>query len=172
MIILDVITVPLLFLLLLAGGYYFILLLVRLTSRAMIETPCQNSADDTNLLDFLVLIPAHNEANVIARTLQSVLALDYPAHKFDCVVIADNCSDRTVEITNSFGVRCLERNDLDRHGKDWALVWAFDQIRHDEWDSLLIVDADCTIDTQALRVINDRMLHGATAIQIDIYCDL
>lgn len=45
-----------------------------------------------------VLIPAHNEAKVIARTVQSILDLNYDHEKYEIIVINDNSSDNSVEI--------------------------------------------------------------------------
>ena len=46
---------------------------------------------------FLVVIPARDEARVIAKTLESAMAIDYPAELFNVLVIADNCTDDTAE---------------------------------------------------------------------------
>lgn len=48
---------------------------------------------------------AHNEESVIGRTLETILASDYPKALLEVVVAADNCSDRTVEIVRSFQKR-------------------------------------------------------------------
>jgi hypothetical protein len=44
---------------------------------------------------FVVLVPAHDEERGIVSTIRSLEALDDPADRFEIVVIADNCSDRT-----------------------------------------------------------------------------
>jgi cellulose synthase/poly-beta-1,6-N-acetylglucosamine synthase-like glycosyltransferase len=48
-----------------------------------------------------LLIPAYNEARVIARKIENSLALDYPAGKIEIVVVSDGSTDRTVEIAGA-----------------------------------------------------------------------
>ena len=47
-----------------------------------------------------LLIPAYNEADVIASKIQNVLALDYPPDRLEIVIASDGSSDRTAEIAN------------------------------------------------------------------------
>src|SRR5262245_54143654 len=42
-----------------------------------------------------VLVPAHDEAELIARCVRSLLDQTYPSDRYEVVVIADNCSDDT-----------------------------------------------------------------------------
>lgn len=49
-----------------------------------------------------ILIPAHNEEMVIAKTLDSMVALKYPREKLEVIVVNDNSSDRTGEIVESY----------------------------------------------------------------------
>lgn len=42
-----------------------------------------------------VLVPAHNESIVIRRTVQALLAFDYPADRYEIIVINDNSTDDT-----------------------------------------------------------------------------
>ena len=42
---------------------------------------------------FLILVPAHNEAEHLRPTLRSLMRLDYPRKLFEVTVIADNCTD-------------------------------------------------------------------------------
>src|SRR5712671_3002326 len=52
---------------------------------------------------FLILIPAHNEASVIASTIASLRKLQYPVSKLQVVVVADACSDETESIARNAG---------------------------------------------------------------------
>ncbi len=45
-----------------------------------------------------ILVPAHNEAKVIGRTVESLLLLNYPKSKMELIVINDNSSDNSKEI--------------------------------------------------------------------------
>jgi hypothetical protein len=45
-----------------------------------------------------VIVPAHNEATVIERRLENLLALDYPADRFTVLVASDASSDGTDEL--------------------------------------------------------------------------
>lgn len=40
-----------------------------------------------------ILVPAHNEAKVIVRTVESLLMLNYPDNRYEIIVINDNSSD-------------------------------------------------------------------------------
>lgn len=52
-------------------------------------------------IPFTLIIPAHNEAAVIARCLRTILA-DAPAdHRMQIIVAANGCTDRTAEIARS-----------------------------------------------------------------------
>jgi cellulose synthase/poly-beta-1,6-N-acetylglucosamine synthase-like glycosyltransferase len=45
-----------------------------------------------------ILVPAHNEAIVIARTVDALMQLDYPQDRLEVVIINDSSTDRTGEI--------------------------------------------------------------------------
>lgn len=66
---------------------------------------------------FSVLIPCHNEDQVIFDNLQSIYDSNYNKRLLNVYVICDNCTDQTVEIVNAFkylhmnmNVHCLEVN--------------------------------------------------------------
>ena len=55
-----------------------------------------------------LLIPAYNEARVIARKIENSLALDYPPDRIEIVIVSDGSTDETVNIARSAGgVRVL-----------------------------------------------------------------
>jgi biofilm PGA synthesis N-glycosyltransferase PgaC len=75
-----------------------------------------------------LLIPAYNEARVIARKIQNSLALDYPRDRIELVVVSDGSSDGTAEIALSIGgvrVLALPKNG----GKVAALNAAVPELR-------------------------------------------
>jgi 1,2-diacylglycerol 3-beta-glucosyltransferase len=47
---------------------------------------------------FSVLIPAHNEEDVIGETLEHVLSLDYPSELFEVIVVNDGSTDNTEQV--------------------------------------------------------------------------
>src|SRR6476646_11131503 len=63
-----------------------------------------------------LIVPAHDEADVIGGRVGNLLELDYPADKLQLVVASDGSTDRTHELAQSFDgrVRLLE---CDRGGK-------------------------------------------------------
>jgi cellulose synthase/poly-beta-1,6-N-acetylglucosamine synthase-like glycosyltransferase len=93
----------------------------------------------------MFVIPAHDEEQMVADCVRSVLALSYPKAHIGIVVIADNCSDRTAEKVRDCGVRCLERTDDARRGKPHAIAWALDRVDFAAWDAVVILDADTVV---------------------------
>jgi cellulose synthase/poly-beta-1,6-N-acetylglucosamine synthase-like glycosyltransferase len=89
----------------------------------------------------VALIPAHNEEEQIAQTLESVRAQTHPVDRV--VVIADNCTDRTAEIAAAAGAEVLPTID-NRAKKAGALNQAMRRITTDleSWDYVLQMDAD------------------------------
>src|SRR5687767_6796553 len=60
---------------------------------------------------FLIIVPAHNEEQVIAETVESILALDYPKDMVSLYVVADRCEDATDEKAKVAGARVLVKQD-------------------------------------------------------------
>lgn len=117
---------------------------------------------------FDVLVPAHDEALDIERTVRGLRSLEYPAHLYRVLVIADNCSDRTAEIARGAGAHVLERHDRARRGKGYALTWGFEASRRDAFaDAVVVVDADTTVPAGMLGAFAARLDAGEQALQAD-----
>jgi cellulose synthase/poly-beta-1,6-N-acetylglucosamine synthase-like glycosyltransferase len=107
------------------------------------RTPVKTTAVPPRLL---FLVPAHNEERMIESCVRSLKALQYPADRFAVVVLADNCTDRTVALARGAGAQCLERHDQKLPGKPRAIAWALPRLPLDEFDSMIIIDADTIVD--------------------------
>ena len=64
--------------------------------------------DPSSTPDTVVLVPAHNEEEIIADTL-AMLQSQLPAH-MRILVVADNCTDGTAVVARTAGVEVVERN--------------------------------------------------------------
>lgn len=118
---------------------------------------------------FAILIPAHNEAGIIGKTLGSIQQLKYPTDLFETYVIADNCTDETAGIARSRRATVLERRDKNRKGKGYALQWAFETLDKrglfKSYDAFVIIDADTVCDTDFLRAMDIRSARGESVVQ-------
>ena len=115
---------------------------------------------------FCIIIPAHNEAKTIGATLKAIDAVDYPAHLYETVVIADNCQDDTCNLAQGLGVQCLERNEPGPRGKGRVLQWAFPRLlQSGTHDAFVVIDADTHMDSKFLQVMNNCLCSGEKVIQ-------
>ena len=101
----------------------------------------------------VIVVPAHDEAAVIGQTLQSLT--EALGQTVRILVVADNCTDATAAIARSGGVEVIERHDLERRGKGFALAFAADHLRPDPPDIFVVMDADCSIDPASLQSLVD-----------------
>jgi len=114
----------------------------------------------------MIVIAAHNEADVIRSTINRFRGIDYPAHLFSIHIVADHCSDDTAQVARYAGAVVHERNEGPRTGKGAALSWIFRRILEKEaCDAVVIFDADTRVDPEFLRVMGDRLAQGDQVIQ-------
>ena len=93
-----------------------------------------------------LIVPAHNEEDVIGRRVENLLELDYPVDKLELVVASDASTDRTHELVRGYeGVRLLE---AERGGKLPTMNRA---VRETESEILAFGDANATWAPDALR---------------------
>ena len=101
----------------------------------------------------VVLIPAHNEEEQIGAAIESVLAQSYRSHLV--VVVADNCTDRTVEIARRYPVEVMETVDNgDRKAGALNQAW----LRYCQ-DARFVVtmDADTVLDERCIERMRWQM---------------
>lgn len=115
-----------------------------------------------------VVIPAHNEALQIGRTLECLARSNYPKDLFQAYVIADNCDDDTAATARAAGAAVFERTDPGNRGKGQALDWCFRE--HTEMlrkhPATVIIDADSMVEPDFLAALTARLLEpGVAAVQ-------
>src|SRR5512135_2526179 len=90
-----------------------------------------------------VLMPAHNEALVLEETVRSIIPQLAAGDRL--LVVADNCSDDTAKIAAASGVEVIERFDLERRGKGYALDYGMRHLRSSAPEVVIVIDADCKV---------------------------
>jgi cellulose synthase/poly-beta-1,6-N-acetylglucosamine synthase-like glycosyltransferase len=116
---------------------------------------------------FALLVPAHNEDQVIGQTVQSALAVDYPRELFEIFVVADNCADATAANARAAGATVLERENPDLRGKNEAVRFGMDHVLADPrgFDAVVVIDADNVVSQNILTEFNSRLVKGEKVIQ-------
>jgi cellulose synthase/poly-beta-1,6-N-acetylglucosamine synthase-like glycosyltransferase len=108
-----------------------------------------------------ILIPAHNEEKVIARTIEAMLRLEYPKEKLKIMVINDGSTDGTRDIIEGYARadRRIELFDVPKgeggKGKSRALNLGVQRVTS---DVIAIYDADNTPDKDSLRYLVAQLL--------------
>lgn len=101
---------------------YFLGLLLAARSRPRHRSVAAPGGSKNEPMRLAVLIPAHDEEEGIATTLESLLDGDYPASARRVIVVADNCSDATAARAAATGAEVWERTDPANRGKGFALA--------------------------------------------------
>jgi len=112
-----------------------------------------------------VVVPVHNEEIGLPATLRSLASCDDPLPASDLVVMACNCSDRTVELARAFGCTVLERIDPTRRGKGYGLNYAFRHLARENYDAYVVLDADTGVERNFLNVFRALFANGGDAGQ-------
>jgi biofilm PGA synthesis N-glycosyltransferase PgaC len=107
--------------------------------------------ETTPVVDVVVLIPAHNEETWIQRTIGSLYDQSYPVKRI--LVMADNCTDRTVELARAAGAEVHETVD-NTHRKAGAMNQGFAMLLPalKDTDVVMGMDADGVIKEDAIEI--------------------
>lgn len=109
-----------------------------------------------------VVVPAHNEEETIAVTITALLKQTRRPDRI--VIVADNCSDRTVEIARSFGRRVTVIETVgNKHRKVGALTMAWQQHVSQGFDYMLGVDADTVLSPNSLADLEQELQENPKA---------
>ncbi len=114
-----------------------------------------------------VVVPAHNEAGVLAPTLRAVIGQTFHG-TIDLVVVANGCTDETVQVARSLADEASTRGhslriyELEEPGKAGALNLG-DRMKW--FVCTMYLDADVTLSLRAIEGVYDA-LHGPAQVPL------
>ncbi|KFI59320.1 glycosyltransferase family 2 protein [Bifidobacterium cuniculi] len=113
---------------------------------------------------YAVLISARNEENVIGNLIRDIQTQTYPARLIDIWIVADNCTDDTAGVARELGCHVVERHDLERIGKGYALTYLLNRMLDshdaDRYDAFFVFDADNRLDRHYFAEMNKGFQAG------------
>ena len=113
---------------------------------------------------FAILFPAYKEDRVILPVVESFLQQHNPQELYKVIVISDHMQETTNERLAQLPITLLKAN-YENSSKAKALNFAMDHFERDEFDAVVILDADNIVDTNFLLEINKVFDAGVQAIQ-------
>ncbi len=144
--------------------FYFVIWLRRGLARAVFPIPDRQPDQVTPLS---VIIAAHNEADFIEDTLQDLLNQKYPRESYEIIVVADRCSDRTVDIVKKMSTHNhillieIHHTPAGYSPKKYALAQG---ISHGRFPHMILMDADCRTGSDYLHVFHTYFAAGAEIV--------
>lgn len=128
---------------------------------------------------FLILVAAHNEEKVIGSTLANLQKIDYKKDLYDIYVVNDNSTDRTGEICDQYGFKHIDTAEKkfprEGVGKPAGLQYALRALGFeklvDQYDVLMILDADNHVDANILKELNSQIIQKGKPEVIQAYLD-
>src|SRR5687768_8617083 len=110
-----------------------------------------------------VLIPSYREDNIIVDTALKAVSHDYDREKFEVIVVADQLQPQTVQRLKQV-VRVVEVK-FERSMKSRSIHAALEILSKEDFEILVILDADNIMDAGCLEKINDAFHRGCLAVQ-------
>jgi cellulose synthase/poly-beta-1,6-N-acetylglucosamine synthase-like glycosyltransferase len=141
--------------------YHYVLLILGRPKR-----PSATAASQP-ITRFALIVPAHNEAEVIEASVQRLRLIDYPASQFDVHVVADHCTDETAAVARAAGAEVHKRDEGPRGRKGFALDWLIRRLLVDprSYQAMVVFDADSRVDSQFLSAVGRHLAADAVVVQ-------
>jgi cellulose synthase/poly-beta-1,6-N-acetylglucosamine synthase-like glycosyltransferase len=111
-----------------------------------------------------VIIPAHNEEVLIGACVES-LRVSAAGYKTRIIAVAHNCSDRTADRAAMAGAEVVVYNNPQARGKGSALARGFAYAASQGVDAALVVDADSTVSSNLIGLVDEALANGTEAVQ-------
>ena len=113
---------------------------------------------------YAVMLSARNEENVIGYLLDSINSQTYPSELVDVYVVADNCNDKTAEVSAGKGAFVYERFNKELIGKGYALDYLFSEVfkkvGKEYYDGYFVFDADNLLEPNYIEEMDKCFSQG------------
>ncbi|MBK9048509.1 MAG: glycosyltransferase [Bacteroidetes bacterium] len=139
-------------------------LLVFSVAGAISESKIPKVSHDPGEQTYLILIPAYKEDAVILKSVEHAMAIDYPASKFHCAVIADGFKDETIVAIKSMGAEAFVMPDDENRNKSKSIQKYLAHC-YEEYDNVLVLDGDNCVERDILHRANVYFHTGAKVLQ-------
>ena len=106
----------------------------------------ERKVKETSMLPITVVIPAFNEADIVAEKIKNTLSLNYPKELLKIIVVTDGSTDNSFQVANKFP-EVLAIHEPARQGKAMAVNRAM-QFVETPW--VVFTDANTTLSEESL----------------------
>lgn len=135
------------------------------------KKPWKLILDKTYRPSVTILIPAHNEENVIVQKLENIKQIDYPSKSLQVIIVDDGSVDNTASFSKNYisthGLKYNVFQTGQRVGKAYALNKALELV---STEVVVVSDADCfcSPDTllKTLLYLSDERIGAVSAMQV------
>ncbi|MAZ84417.1 MAG: hypothetical protein CME90_12545 [Hoeflea sp.] len=100
-------------------------------------------------LRFSIIVPVYNNPADLRKCIESLKALDYPAQKYEIIVVDNNSTDGTAAVARELGVTCLSET---RFQSSYAARNT--GIKAAKGTFIAFTDSDCVADKNWLKAID------------------
>lgn len=148
-------------------------LLLRSLQKRLNSSEVNHSEKEDTFRNICILVPAYNEAEVIADKIRNVASLNYPEDKLSLVIACDGCKDNTAAIARKTALEpesaCLDIRVINfkhNHGKVALLNVLIPSI---DSEIIALSDASALISNDALLIANQHFQDDQTGVVAATY---
>jgi cellulose synthase/poly-beta-1,6-N-acetylglucosamine synthase-like glycosyltransferase len=147
--------------------------LLRLLASGKSDVQACECLADADLPSIELILPAFNEAAVVAAKIRNVAALNYPADKLKITLIGDGCTDNTIAIAQAVANEpcCIGLSlEIDEHINNRGKVEVINQaVKDSKSDIVALSDISALINVDALRMAARRFLQAKVGVVNSTY---
>lgn len=136
----------------------------------LLKKPKKGPEPQGNPLHFGIIVCAHNEQDALPSLLESIASQHYDRDKIRVFLLADHCTDQTVEVASRFPfVIVFERNEGPTTGKGAVLQWGLPRIfatdPENQIGAYAIIDSDNVLREDFIERMDVKLRQGNVIVQ-------